>query len=64
MFHHMSHITRTLSSGFPTSSNTNRAVQPQMAGGLKYSGFLRSRGTVLCSQNKRADQLYGNCAAA
>ena len=49
-----------LSSGFLTSSDTNRAVQTQkMAGGLKF-GDLGSREIVLSMLRKKgADQLSG-----
>ena len=51
---------RKRSSGFPTRSHTNRAVQPQKTvRGLK----LRIKGVeglyYLCSENKGADQLRG-----
>ena len=42
--------------GFPTRSDTNRAVEPQTNARCLKSD-LRSRGTVLCSKNKGADQL-------
>ena len=52
------------SSGFPTRSDTNRAVQPQkIVRGLKFrikevGGFF-----YLSSENKGADQLRSYCAA-
>ena len=45
-----------LSAGFPTSSNTNRAVQPKkMTRGLKLVEGLY----FLCSGNRGADQIRG-----
>ena len=52
------------SSGFPTRSDTNQAVQPlKMARGLKFcikevEGLYHP-----CSENKGADQLHGHCEA-
>ena len=47
------------SSGFPTRSDTNWAVQPQ-----KMARGLRSRAVVLSvCENRGADQLCSNCAA-
>ena len=54
-------INEPRSSGFPTSSDTNRAVQLQkMARGLKF-GFRKYIDGLyyLCSENKGADQLRG-----
>ena len=47
--------------GFPTRSDTNRAVQPQkMARGLKVR-MLKSEGLYYpSSENKGAGQLHGN----
>ena len=52
-----------LSSGFQTRSYTNRAVQTKkMARTLK--GIKEVEGFYcLCSENKGAEQLRGNCAA-
>ena len=48
------------SSGFPTRSHTNRAVQPQkMARGLKFCILEEEELYYLCSENKCADQLLG-----
>ena len=48
------------SSGFPTRSDTNRAVQPQkIAGGLKFRIYVEEGLYYLCSENKGADQLRG-----
>ena len=46
--------------GFPTKSDTNRAVQPQkIARGLKFR-ILEVEGLYYpCSENKGADQLLG-----
>ena len=53
-----------LSLGFPSRSDTNRAVQPQkMARGLKFWILEVERLYYLCSENKGADQLCSNCAA-
>ena len=47
-------------SGFPTRSDTNRAVQPQkMARGLKFRVSEVRRLYYQCSENKGADQLRG-----
>ena len=49
------------SSGFPTRSDTNRAVQSQkMARGLKFRIRVGEGLYYLCSENKDADQLHGN----
>ena len=50
--------------GFPSRSDTNRAVQPlKMASGLKFR-ILKVEGLhYLCSENKGADQLRGYCEA-
>ena len=46
------------SSGFPTRSDTNRAVQAQkMARGLKFRIYEVDEFYYLCSENKGADQL-------
>ena len=46
--------------GFPTRSDTNRAVQPQkMAGGLKFWMYEVEGLYYPCSENKGADQLRG-----
>ena len=48
------------SSGLPTSSDTNRAVQPQnMARGLKFGFQEVDELYYLCSENRGADQLRG-----
>ena len=49
-----------MSSGFPTRSDTNQAVQPQeMAGGLKFR-ILEEEGLhCICGENKGADRLRG-----
>ena len=50
-----------LSSGFPTRSDTNRAVQsPKMARGLKFWMWEVEGLYYLCSENKGADQLRGH----
>ena len=51
-------------SGFPTRSETKRAVQlKKVAIGLKFR-ILEVEGLYyLCSENKGADQLCGYCAA-
>ena len=50
--------------GFPTRSNTNRAVQPQkMARGLKFRIYEVEGLYYLFSENKGADQLRSYCAA-
>ena len=63
----MAHLRRSrdkLSSGFPTRSDTNRAVQPQkMAIGLKFQIQKVGGFHYLCSENKGADQLRGYRAA-
>ena len=52
-----------LSSGFPTRSDTNRAVQPQkMARGLKFRIYIEEGLHYPCSENKGADQLRSHCA--
>ena len=49
-----------LSSGFPTRSDTNSAVQTQrMARGLKFWIYVVEGFYHLCSENKGADQLRG-----
>ena len=49
-----------MSSGFPTRSDTNRAVQPQgIARGLKFRIYVVEGLYYLCSENKGADQLRG-----
>ena len=51
---------QNLSSGFPTRSNTNRAVQPQrMTRGLGSSGIVLCN----CSENKSTDQWSGHHVA-
>ena len=46
--------------GFPTRSDTNRAVQSQkMAGGLKFLINEVEGLYYTCSENKGADQLHG-----
>ena len=53
-----------LSSGFPTISDTNWALQPQkIARGLKFQSKEVERLYNLCSENKGADQLWGYHAA-
>ena len=53
-----------LSSGFPTRSETNQAVQPQkMAIGLKFRLQEVEGLNNLCSQKKGADQLCSYQAA-
>ena len=48
------------SSGFPTRSDTNRAVQPRkMARGLKFRIEEVEGLYYPCSENKGADQLHG-----
>ena len=48
------------SSGFPTRSHTNWAVQPQkMARGLKFQIWEVEGLYYPCSENKGADQLHG-----
>ena len=60
----MSLIEKTGLRGFPTRSNTHQAVQLQKkARGLKF-WILKLEGLYyLCSENKGADQLHGNCEA-
>ena len=49
-----------LSSGFPTSFDTNRAVQPQkMARNWEFLIWVVDELYYLCSENKGADQLRG-----
>ena len=51
---------RNRSSGLPTRSDTNRAVQPQkMARGLKFWLNVVEGLYYQCSENKGADQLRG-----
>ena len=50
---------KTGSSGFPTRSDTNHAVQSQMARGLKFRIYEVEGLYYLCSENKGADQLRG-----
>ena len=53
-----------LSSGFPTKSDTNRAVQTKkMVRGLKFRILKVKRLYFLCSKKKGADQLHSHCAA-
>ena len=53
-----------LSSGFPTRSNTNRAVRPQkMARGLKFQIYEGGDIVLSMYKNKGADQLRGYQAA-
>ena len=60
----LSHITRKPVFGFPNRSDTNRAVKAQkMATGLKYQIKKADGLYYLCSKNKGADQLQGNCGA-
>ena len=55
----MSRVMTNLSSGFPTRSDTNWAVQPQnMARGLKFQIKEVEGLFYLCSENKGADQLH------
>ena len=50
--------------GFPTRSDTNRAVQLQkIAKGLKFRIYKEEGLYYLCSENKGADQLRSYCAA-
>ena len=50
--------------GFPTRSDTNRAVQPQkMATGSKFLNLEVEGMYYPCSENKGADQLHGYHAA-
>ena len=49
------------SSGFPTRSDTNRAVQPQkMTRGLKFRIYVEEGLHYPCNENKGADQLRGH----
>ena len=51
---------RKRSSGLPTRSDTNQAVQLQkMARGLKFKIQKVEGSYYLCSENKGADQLHG-----
>ena len=51
-------------SGFPTRSNTNRAVQSQkIARGLKFRIYEVEGLYYPCSENKGVDQLRSYCAA-
>ena len=60
----MSRVARKPVFGFPTRSDTNRAVQPQkMARGLKFWIYEEEGLYYLCSKNKGADQLCSYCAA-
>ena len=53
-----------LFSGYPTRSDTKRAVQPQkMARGLKFPIKEVEGLYYACSENKGADQLHGNHVA-
>ena len=53
-----------MSSGFPTRSNTNRAVLPQkMARGLKFRIYVEEGMYYPYMENKGADQLGGYCEA-
>ena len=53
-----------MSSGFPTRSDTNKAVQPQkMARSLKFRILEVEEMYNLFSKNKGADQLRSYCAA-
>ena len=55
---------RKRSSGFPTRSDTNRAVQPQkMASDLKFRIKVVEGLYYPYSENKGADQLRSYCAA-
>ena len=56
----MSLVVRKLGSGFPTRSDTNRAVQSlNMARGLKFR-IQKVEGLYYpCTENKGADQLRG-----
>ena len=56
---HMSHVF-----GFPTRSDTNRAVQPQrIVRGLKFRISEIEGLYYLCSKNKGPDQLCSYCTA-
>ena len=63
--YNMSRVVReNLSSEFPTSSGTNRTVQPQkMAIGLKFRIYEVKGLFYLCSENKGTDQLGSYPAA-
>ena len=53
-------VRKKRSSGFPTRSHTNQAVQPQkMARSLKFRIYKEEGLYYLCSKNKGADQLRG-----
>ena len=53
-----------MSSGFPTRSDTNRAVQPQkMASGLNFQIKEVEGLYYICGENKGADQLRSYCTA-
>ena len=57
----MSLVLRKPSSGFPTRSDANRAVQSQkMARGLKFRIQKVEGWFYPCSENKGADQLRGD----
>ena len=50
--------------GFPTRSDTNRAVQlNKMPRGLKFRIQIEDGLYYPCSENKGADQLHSYCAA-
>ena len=52
------------SSGFPTRSNINQAVQVQkMARSLKFWIYVEEKLYYLSSENKGADQLCSYCTA-
>ena len=56
----MSHVMGKPTFWFPTSSDTNQAVQLQkMARGLKFRIWIVEGLHYLCSENKGADQLRG-----
>ena len=58
IFELLSLVAKKLSSGIPTRSDTNRAVQPQkMAIGLKFRIKVVEGLYYPCSENKGADQL-------
>ena len=60
----MSRVVKYRSSGFPTRSDTNRAVQPQkMARGLTFRIKIEEGLYHPCSKNKGTDQLHSYCAA-
>ena len=55
---------KNLSSGFPTRSDTNQAVQPlKMVRNLKFWNLKIEGLYYLCSENKGADQLRSYCTA-